>query len=122
MAAGLATLRAMGAGPHAALDAATRDLSERLLDAARRRGFPLSAPRLASLLWIAPQEDFAPRDASPMSKESVDRFARLHRALLAEGVFLPPSAYEVCFLSTAHGAEALDEIVAAFERALARIA
>lgn len=120
MAAGLATLEALAQQPaaHAGLDAAARGFAEVLLERAARLGFPLSVPRLGSLLWILPQEGFAPRDASPMAKESVDRFARLHRALLAEGVFLPPSAYEVAFLSTAHTPGVLDETLAAFERAM----
>ncbi|MFT4262359.1 MAG: glutamate-1-semialdehyde 2,1-aminomutase [Nocardioides sp.] len=38
-------------------------------------------------------------------------------AMLADGVYLPPSAYEVWFLSSAHDDEALDAIVSALPRA-----
>ena len=122
MAAGLATLRALAAEarPHERLARATVDLAGRLRDAAASARFALSIPTLASMLWLAPEEGFAPRDARPLPKEAVERYARLHRALLAEGVFLPPSAYEVAFLSLAHDARTLDEAVAAFERAFRR--
>lgn len=122
MAAGLATLHAMAqqGDIHKTLDERTRGFAETLADAARAQGFPMSVARLGSLVWTIPQDGFAPRDASPMRKESVERFARLHRALLAEGVFLPPSAYEVCFVSTAHTPELLAETAAAFGRAMRR--
>lgn len=119
MAAGLATLRTLAQekDAHARLKRTTLDLARRLLDAAHDARFPLSAPTTESILWLAPQEEFTPRDASPMRKESVDAFARLHGALLQEGVLVPPSAYEVCFLSTAHTPAILDEAVDAFARA-----
>ena len=120
MAAGLATLRALAAEPdaHAALAKRTEDLARRLMDEARDAGFPLSAPHVASMLWLVPGEGLAPRDATPLPKEAVARFAALHGAFLREGVLLPPSAYEVAFLSTAHGPEALDAVVEAFGRAV----
>lgn len=119
MAAGLATLRALDAekDAHARLERATSGLARSLVDRACDARFPLSVPHLASMLWVVPQADAAPRDATPLQKESVDRFAALHRALLHEGVFLPPSAYEVAFLSTAHAPPVLRQVEDAFERA-----
>jgi glutamate-1-semialdehyde 2,1-aminomutase len=35
--------------------------------------------------------------------EAISSFNRLHKALLDQGVYLPPSGYEVAFLSGAHG-------------------
>ena len=51
------------------------------------------------------------------SMESVDQirgcdmklFAAFHRAMLERGVYLPPSGYEVCFLSTAHTDDDLEK-------------
>lgn len=119
MRAGLATLRTLAATPHAhdALARTTRDLATRLEDAARSAGVPFTQRAEGSILWLVLEDGFDARDATPLRKESVERFARLHRALLKEGVYLPPSAYEVCFLSTAHAPDVLDETVAAFGRA-----
>jgi glutamate-1-semialdehyde 2,1-aminomutase len=123
MAAGLATLRALAdeKDAHARLERSTARLARALSDHARDAKFPLSAPHLASLLWVIPQADAAPRDATPLHPESVARFAALHRALLEEGVFLPPSAYEVAFLSTAHTDDVLRQVEEGFARALRRV-
>jgi glutamate-1-semialdehyde 2,1-aminomutase len=48
-------------------------------------------------------------------------FSRLFHALLAEGVHLPPSAYETLFVSAAHGEAEIAATAAAFERAFAAI-
>lgn len=122
MAAGLATLRQLAdeKDAHMRLARQTFSFAAHLRDLAKSAGFPLSTPNFHSLLWLAPEEGFAPRDASPMHKESVERYARLHASLLHEGIFLPPSAYEVCFLSTAHTSDILTDASECFERAFRR--
>ena len=47
------------------------------------------------------------------------RFARVFHHLLAQGIHLPPSAYETLFVSTAHGDAEIDLTIEAFDRALA---
>jgi len=47
------------------------------------------------------------------------RHARFFRAALDEGVWLPPSQFEVWFVSTAHGDDDIDRTIAALGRALA---
>ena len=42
-----------------------------------------------------------------------DRFAAFFHAMLDQGVHLPPSAYEVWFLSAAHDDAAVDRVLAA---------
>jgi glutamate-1-semialdehyde 2,1-aminomutase len=42
-----------------------------------------------------------------------ERFARFHREMLERGVYLPPSQFEVWFLSTAHGEAEIDATIAA---------
>lgn len=123
MAAGLATLRQLAdvKDSHDRLARGTARLAKALSDHARDARFPLSVPHLASLLWVIPQADAAPRDATPLQPESVARFAALHRALLEEGVFLPPSAYEVAFLSTAHTDDVLQQVEERFARALRKV-
>jgi glutamate-1-semialdehyde 2,1-aminomutase len=46
------------------------------------------------------------------------RFFAYHAALLKEGVFVPPSQFETCFLSTAHSAEDLKRTVEVLSAAL----
>jgi glutamate-1-semialdehyde 2,1-aminomutase len=46
------------------------------------------------------------------------RFGRFHRAMLNEGVYLPPSGYEACFVSAAHGEAEVEHILRAAKIAL----
>ena len=50
-------------------------------------------------------------------RQRTDRFAAFFRSMLERGVHLPPSAFEVWFLSSAHDDAALDRVLAALPRA-----
>ena len=56
-----------------------------------------------------------PRTPDAIAPEAVAQFNTVHAPLLDRGLYLPPSAYEVLFLSTAHteaDVEALAEALA----------
>ncbi len=78
----------------------------------------LRVVRWGSILWFYGSEAEPPRRACDVDPEITSRFAPLHEAMLAAGYYLPPSAYEVCFLSLAHGKEELLE----FAKTLAQVA
>jgi glutamate-1-semialdehyde 2,1-aminomutase len=48
-------------------------------------------------------------------------FARFFRALLKEGVLIPPSQFEAWFLSTAHTKEDIEQALNRIERAVSSI-
>jgi glutamate-1-semialdehyde 2,1-aminomutase len=48
----------------------------------------------------------------------VERFKRFYHAMLAEGVYLAPSAYEAGFVSAAHGEAEIAATVEAARRAM----
>jgi glutamate-1-semialdehyde 2,1-aminomutase len=75
--------------------------------------FPIRFVRAGSLFWLALHEGPAPRAAITLTEKNSDRFASIFHAMLARGVYLPPSAYEVCFLSTAHTTADLEHFVKA---------
>lgn len=50
------------------------------------------------------------------------RFGRFHRAMIEEGVYLPPSGYEACFVSAAHGEREVEHILRAAKTSLERSA
>jgi len=120
MAAGIATLdvleREEGWRRLEALGAA---LERRLAPIIARAPQPLRLVRLGSLFWLCFHGGKGPpRAAVVLAPEAVQRFARLFHAMLDRGVYLPPSAYEVCFLSLAHGEEHVEQFATALESAL----
>ncbi|HTX24727.1 MAG TPA: glutamate-1-semialdehyde 2,1-aminomutase [Steroidobacteraceae bacterium] len=119
MAAGIATLEVLerddGWRALESLGAAFERLVRPVLE---RAPFPLHLARLGSLAWLSLHAEGAPRAAAPLSQEATRRFARLFHGMLARGIYLPPSAYEVCFLSLAHREEHLAEFAAALRSVL----
>lgn len=47
-----------------------------------------------------------------------ERFGRFHQTMLSEGVYLPPSGYEACFVSAMHGPQEVEHILRAARVAL----
>ncbi len=116
MAAGLATLRQLEDG------SAYRLLEERgrQLDALLAAIAGVRLRRAGSLLWILP--DSAPESApirtpDRVPQAAVDKFPAFFHALLAAGIYLPPSPWEVGFLSTAHTTEDLRTLATAIANA-----
>jgi glutamate-1-semialdehyde 2,1-aminomutase len=46
-------------------------------------------------------------------RQDTAAYARFFHAMLDRGVYLPPSAFEAWFVSTAHGPSELDKVLAA---------
>ena len=118
MAAGLATLRETErSGFYDTLEQRTARLVAGIGDAARRHGVPASGGHAGSLwgvyLTAGPVRNFAQAKAS-----DTDLFARWHRAALARGVLLAPSAFEAGFVSSAHTDADIDFTIAQLDAAL----
>jgi glutamate-1-semialdehyde 2,1-aminomutase len=60
-------------------------------------------------------------DYRTVKTADVARFFAYHAALFKEGVFIPPSQFETCFLSTEHSAEDLKRTVEVLSTALSRV-
>ena len=54
-------------------------------------------------------------------KADTAKFARFHRAMLEEGVYLAPSQFEAGFTGLQHSEADIDATIAAAKRAFARI-
>ena len=118
MAAGLATLRETERpGFYDGLERRTARLVAGIGDAARRQGVPASGGHAGSLWGVfftaGPVRNFAQAKGS-----DVGLFARWHRAALARGVFLAPSAFEAGFVSSAHTDADIDFTIAQLDAAL----
>lgn len=102
VAAGLAALNELEAvNPFADLDAKAGRLAAALRATAEEKGLPLQVPQTGSMfaLFFA---DKPVRNFDDVMASSTDLFKPLFRYALDHGVYLPPSAYETCFLSAAH--------------------
>lgn len=119
MASGIATLDVLAAeNGWEKLDALGAQLELLLQPVLREAPFPIHLVRLGSLFWLSLHESGAPRTAATLSQQAVGRFAALFHAMLAEGIYLPPSAYEACFLSLAHTTVDLERLAQGLRRAL----
>jgi glutamate-1-semialdehyde 2,1-aminomutase len=102
MAAGLATIRATDApGFYETLERRTAALVSGIGEAARRHGVPFTGSHAGSM-WGGYFAAGPIRNYADAKRTDAALFARWHRAALARGVFLAPSAFEAGFVSTAH--------------------
>jgi glutamate-1-semialdehyde 2,1-aminomutase len=98
------------------------ELEAMILPVLAGAAFPLHFVRVGSLFWISLHEAGAPRTAATLTERETQRFARLFHAMLERGVYLPPSAYEGCFLSLAHTRADLARFCEALRESLATLA
>jgi glutamate-1-semialdehyde 2,1-aminomutase len=107
LAAGIAAVEKLRReNPYPALEAAGRALAVAALDAARAKGVALRVHQQGSMFTLFFSE------APVWTLEDVlscDRalYTRIFQHALDNGVFLPPSPFESCFISTAHDRAAL---------------
>jgi len=66
----------------------------------------VSIAGVASIFWIAFQREL-PRAAHRIDTDGIAHFNRMHGQALDAGIYLPPSGYEVCFISSAHSDDVL---------------
>jgi glutamate-1-semialdehyde 2,1-aminomutase len=120
MAAGLATLEVLsrtGVWEKAAEWA--NHAASVMVDAAARAGEPLTVQRVGTMFTpfftAEPVRNFA--DAKRTNRDAYNRF---FHALLENGVYLPPSAFEAAFSSAVHGEAELDILEGALRAAWPR--
>lgn len=71
-------------------------------------GVACSVIRQDSIIWLLYQFE-VPRRADAIDSSAIDKYNSVHRKILDSGVYLPPSGYEVMFISLAHTVDMLDE-------------
>jgi glutamate-1-semialdehyde 2,1-aminomutase len=118
MAAGVATLGALDEERYVALEASAAALAAGLTEAATRAGREVAVARVGSLMTIFFRPT-PPVDAAEALASDREAYARFFRAMLDQGVLLPPSQFEAWFVSTAHGAAEIEVTVAAARTAFA---
>jgi glutamate-1-semialdehyde 2,1-aminomutase len=122
MAAGLTTLELISEpGFHARLAEKTKALVEGVVQAARSASAPLSANSVCGMFGLFFTDKASVRYFREVTACDVQRFNRFFHAMLEEGVYLAPSAFEAGFVSIAHSADDIAHTIAAARRAFSRI-
>jgi glutamate-1-semialdehyde 2,1-aminomutase len=114
------------------LIAADETLYEKLLTAmqrlltgleerARAANIPFTTTGVGAMfgLFFTTAENITTYD--DVKKCDIERFKQFFHGMLAEGVYLAPSAYEAGFISSAHGENEITQTLRAAERVFARI-
>jgi glutamate-1-semialdehyde 2,1-aminomutase len=117
MAAGLATLKLIQAdGFYDHLARIAKRLTDGLAEAARQAGVPFSAQAVGGMFGLY-FRDTPPRSYAEVMECDTTAFGRFFHAMLDEGIYLAPSAYEAGFVSAAHREADIDATVEAARRA-----
>ncbi|HKP08376.1 MAG TPA: glutamate-1-semialdehyde 2,1-aminomutase [Microbacterium sp.] len=116
VAAGRATLDHLDAAAYARIDAAAATIAEAAASALFEAGVTHVVQRSGNLFSI----QFAaepPTDYDTVKAQEAFRYPPFFRAMLAQGVSLPPSVFEAWFVSAAHDEAAVARIVDALPAA-----
>ncbi|HEV2961850.1 MAG TPA: glutamate-1-semialdehyde 2,1-aminomutase [Candidatus Angelobacter sp.] len=114
MAAGLATLRHLKKHPeiYQQLERRTALLVDKVLEVAKKKGFPLTANRVGSMFtWFFQPGEV--HDWDTAAKSDTARFGNFYRSMLERGIYLPPSQFEAVFVGAAHSEEDINRTVEA---------
>ena len=123
MAAGLASLTAIDDPAIAArLAHSTQMLAEGMKAAAQRQGIPLAVNYVGGMFGFFFTEQPEVTCFAQVCLCDTERFKQFFHLMLAEGIYLAPSAFEAGFLSTAHTDADIEQTIAAAERCFAKIA
>jgi glutamate-1-semialdehyde 2,1-aminomutase len=116
LAAGIATLETLRSGaPYRALERLGTELDQAM---AKHPSARFRLVRQGSLFWpYFDLEGAVPTRAEAITTAAVEGFKSRYSKWLDRGIYLPPSAYEVGFLSSAHTPEHVQQLVEALTEA-----
>ncbi len=119
MAAGLKTLELIDDEDFwASLCTKTSRLVEGVSAAAADAGIPVSVECEGGMFGLVFTDSGPVRSFAQVAAADIERFKAFFHGMLAEGIYLAPSAFEAGFVSAAHSDEDLDETIAAAARVL----
>jgi glutamate-1-semialdehyde 2,1-aminomutase len=121
MTGGIATLKALQdetVWPQ--LETAAAQLTTAIGEAAAVAKIPIQQTRVGTMFCTF-FTDRPVKDWETVARADIERFGRFFRAMLANGVYLPPSQFEACFFSTEHRETELALTMTAVERAFQAI-
>ena len=117
MAAGLTTLQLIDEpGFHDRLSAAAARLMEGLEDQAGEAGIPLTTNQVGGMFGIFFTGEDKVENFRQATACDQAQFRSFYHGMLAEGIYLAPSAFEAGFVSAVHGEQEIEATIAAAGR------
>jgi glutamate-1-semialdehyde 2,1-aminomutase len=120
MAAGLTTIGYLEENArevYPRLEAMTKTLAEGVAHQAAQAQIPLMTNRVGSM-WTWFFTDGRVTNYEQAAQSDTAAFGRFHRAMLDQGIWLPPSQFEAAFMSAAHSDADVQATIAAARKAL----
>jgi glutamate-1-semialdehyde 2,1-aminomutase len=116
VAAGIATLKSLKSqNPYCDLARSTEKLCEGIDKVLNQKSIPHTINRIASMFTLffnpGPVTDYA-----SSAKSNTKRYAKYFSEMLKAGIYLPPSQFEACFLSTEHRQKDFNKTTAAIRK------
>jgi glutamate-1-semialdehyde 2,1-aminomutase len=102
------------------LERKTSYLVEKISESIEEQGIPISINRTNGMFTLFFTEGPV-RDYSTAKMSNTKRFAQFFIAMMEQGIYLPPSQFEACFLSLAHTQKDLDKTIEACDTAFRKI-
>jgi len=124
MSGGIATLEILQEPEtYDVLERRSATLAAGLESAAKKANVPVAINRVGSMigLFFVKQEGQTVTNYTDATSGDTAAFAKFFNAMLDNGVYLAPSMYEAIFVGTAHTAEAIEQTIAAAEKAFVTI-
>lgn len=122
MAAGLATLELIDQpGFYEALAERTTQLVEGVAQAASETGVPLATEHAGGMFGFIFTDGGPVSSFAQVAAADVERFKTFFHGMLAEGVYLAPSAFEAGFVSAAHGDAEIEQTISAARKVMASL-
>ncbi|WP_411075552.1 glutamate-1-semialdehyde 2,1-aminomutase [Streptomyces sp. cmx-4-7] len=115
-AAGLAQLRLLDDAAYAKVDAVSREIRGLVTDALAKEGVAHRLQTASNMFSVFFTADGV-RNYDEAKKQEAFRFNAFFHSMLADGVYLPPSAFESWFVSAAHDERAVERIATALPAA-----
>ena len=128
VAAGIATLDSLKTSSYARLELTSKKLGDSFVKIARESGVQIRVQRVGSMLGLfflqSDDDSIVPLENYDNIKSRSDKevYSRFFGDMIDEGIYLPPSAFETIFVSTAHSTSDISTTVRAASSSFQRIA
>jgi len=118
MAAGISSLKMLKENPpYERLEKLGSMLADGIRETAEKKGLALQFPQVGSMFCLF----FSPRPIVNFEQalgSDANAFKKVFQSCLNNGIYLPPSAYETCFISAAHGEDEISQTLEQIRSAL----